>query len=218
MTCCQTCAASKAFDPAVARRDLRRFRRRGPDAATSAILAAVGHAAITESATLLDVGGGVGAIHHVLLERGFSHATQVDASEAYLAAAAEEAELRGHTGRVTFQHADFSLAGGEASPADVVTLNRVVCCDRNGPTLLEVAASKARRAVAFSYPRERWLIRLGIALINAMQRIRREEFRVYLHSPVVLRSGLERAGLKPAWTGGTWVWAVESWVRDATPG
>ncbi|MBI4419415.1 MAG: hypothetical protein HY560_01205, partial [Gemmatimonadetes bacterium] len=90
MTGC--CAVEKEFDAATARRDLRRFRRRGPDAPTRQLLAAVEARALPAGSTLLDVGGGVGAIHHVLLERGFSRATHVDASAAYLAGAADEAQ------------------------------------------------------------------------------------------------------------------------------
>src|SRR5262245_38231094 len=129
MTCCHRSVSSQIFDSAVARRDLRRFRRRGPDAPTRRLLAAVRARALPPQATLLDIGGGVGAIHHVLLEHGFIEATHVDASEAYLSAATEEARRLGHSDRVRFRLAAFPDEESAAPPADVVTLDRVVCCD-----------------------------------------------------------------------------------------
>ena len=44
-----------------------------------------------EDATLLDIGGGIGAIQHELLAAGAAHATSVDASAAYLEAAQRRA-------------------------------------------------------------------------------------------------------------------------------
>src|SRR3970040_1054735 len=102
MTCCQSCIPSKQFDKRVAERELRRYRRRGPDAATQVLIEALQARKLPPTPTLRDVGGGVGTIHHVLLERGFSHATHFDASDAYLAVAAAEAERLGHNSRVGF--------------------------------------------------------------------------------------------------------------------
>ena len=56
--------------------------------------------------TLLDIGGGIGAVQHELLDAGVTHVTSVDASAPYLEAAREEAGAR-HDGRVTYVHGDF---------------------------------------------------------------------------------------------------------------
>ncbi|MGZ8690915.1 MAG: class I SAM-dependent methyltransferase, partial [Aeromicrobium sp.] len=45
--------------------------------------------------TVLDIGGGVGAVHHELLHSGAATAVDVDASRAYIAVAREEAERQG---------------------------------------------------------------------------------------------------------------------------
>ena len=52
--------------------------------------------------TLLDVGGGLGILSLELLDAGFSRATVVDASSAYLAAASEEAMQRGYSASTEF--------------------------------------------------------------------------------------------------------------------
>lgn len=217
MTCCPRSATAAQFDTTVAQRDLRRFRRRGPDAPTRHLLAAVEARSLPHQPTLLDIGGGIGAIHHILLERGFGVATHLDASGAYLAAAAEDATRLGHSDRVRFALADFP-AGAETVPtADVVTLDRVVCCDADYSGILGAAASHARRLVAFSYPRPRWLTRLVVAGVNGVRRLVGRAFRVYVHPPDRMRAVLVAAGMRHASAGGTWIWAVDVFERMRTP-
>jgi magnesium-protoporphyrin O-methyltransferase len=213
MSCRHTSTADKQFDANIARRDLKRFRRRGPDGPTRRLLAAVQDRPLPAQPSLLDVGGGIGAIHHVLLDRGFVQATQIDASAAYLAVATAEAARLGHGERVRFQHGDFVAAAPSLPSVDVVTLDRVVCCDANYAGILGAAADHARHLVAFSYPRSRWAIRGFVALANAARRVARESFRAYVHPPRAMAAVLEGAGMRRAWAGGTWIWAVEVFER-----
>ena len=178
-------------------------------------MAAVQAAALPPHPTLLDIGGGIGAIHHVLLEHGFGAATHVDASEAYLSTAAEESLRLGHAGRVHFQLAAFPMEASDVAPADVVTLDRVVCCDPDYARLLGAAAGRARRLLAFTYPRPRALVHLFIAGENLVQRLLRREFRAYVHPPAAMRAVLEQAGMRRSWAGETWIWAVEVYERAA---
>jgi len=213
MTYCHCQATDRQFNARAARRDLRRFERRGPDASTRLLLSAVQAYPLPPQPALLDVGGGIGVIHHVLLESGFSHAVQVDASKAYLAMAAAEAERRGHAGRVDFLHADFPDAVAGIPMADVVTLDRVVCCDPDYVRLLGAAADRARRLVAFSYPRSRWIVHAFVAVVNATNRLLGRTFRAYVHPAPAMFAVLEGAGLKRQCVGGSWIWGVELFER-----
>jgi magnesium-protoporphyrin O-methyltransferase len=100
-------------------------------------------------------------------------------------------------------------------PADVVTLDRVVCCDPDYARMLGAAASRARRILAFSYPRARWLTRLVVGATNLGRRLLGREFRAYVHPPEQMKAVLEAAGMLRAWAGGTWVWAVDVYERAA---
>ena len=71
------------------------YRRRGPRKGTGMLIEALGAEGI-KGMTLLDIGGGIGAIQHELLSAGVSSATNVEASLAYMGAAKEEAQRRGH--------------------------------------------------------------------------------------------------------------------------
>jgi len=214
VNCCAGCGAvEREFDRVVAERDLKRFLKRGPDATTQKMLAAIRAAPRPEGATLLDIGGGIGAIHHLLLEEGFTRAGHVDGSTAYLAVAAAEATRRGHAERVTFHHGNFHALAATVDAADLVTLDRVVCCDPGGVDLLAAAAEHSRRWLAFSYPRDRWYNRTVVALANGWRRLWRLSFRAYVHDPAAMTTVLESAGLRRRWSGGTWIWSVELFER-----
>jgi magnesium-protoporphyrin O-methyltransferase len=178
------------------------------------LLAAIAEVALPAKPTLLDIGGGIGTIHHVLLDRGFSHATHVDASAAYIAVANEEANRLGHAQRVTFEHADFREAAASVPRVDVVTLDRVVCCDPDYGSLLGAAADHAGRVLAFTYPRARWYNRAFVAMANAWRRVQGAAFRAYVHSPGSMTAVLKKHGLRRRWTGGTWIWKVEVFERE----
>lgn len=213
MTSCHCQAADRQFGDRIARRDLRRFARRGPDAPTRHLVAAIRAARLPPQASLLDVGGGIGAIQHLLLEQGFGRAVQVDASKGYLTVAAAEAERRGHRGQVEFVHADFKVAAADLAAADVVTLDRVVCCDPDYPALLGAAADHAQRIVAFSYPRPGWVTRVFVAAVNTGNLLLGRAFRAYVHPPEAMFAVLEGAGLRKQWAGGDRIWAVALFER-----
>jgi Methyltransferase domain len=132
------------FGERTARHDLKRYRKRGPSKPTRLLLEALRREGV-EHATVLDVGGGIGAIQHELLDAGADRATSVEASAAYLRAATEEAERRGHDDRITNQAGDFVALADRVAPADVVTLDRVICCYPDMEALVGRSADRARR-------------------------------------------------------------------------
>jgi 2-polyprenyl-3-methyl-5-hydroxy-6-metoxy-1,4-benzoquinol methylase len=67
------------YDAKLAASQLRKYRDKGPIASTQMLIDAL-KAEGVEGATLLDIGGGIGAIQHELLAVGVAHATSVDAS------------------------------------------------------------------------------------------------------------------------------------------
>ena len=195
MTCAQCVGIERLFDDSVARRQLKRYRRRGPDKMTRVLLEAL----ISEGAahaTFLDVGGGVGAIQHGLLEAGAAAGTSVDASPAYLKAAREEASSRGHAGRVRYIAGDFVDVQHDVEPADLVALDRVDCCYHDMPALVDATASRARRAYGLVYPRDTRLMKLAVGLLNLTQRLRRHPFRAFVHPTSAVEARVEAHGFR----------------------
>lgn len=190
-SCCEI--TDSAFSEEEARADAKYYRKRGPANQTKLILEAVRSTGLKDAA-LLDIGGGIGTIHHELLKDIAREATHVDASSAYLKEAKEETARRGNTERVKFIHGDFTEVASELPQADVVTLDRVVCCYPDFRGLLKAAADHSRSALALTYPREIWYLRLGLACVNFFQRLRKDPFRVFLHSVSEMESLLKREG------------------------
>lgn len=212
--CCQV--TDSAFSEDEAKANLKDYRRRGPANQTKLILEAVRSLRL-KNATLLDIGGGVGAIYNELLKDMAREAIHVDASSAYLKAAKEEAARQGHGEQVQFIHADFTDVAADLPQVDVVTLDRVVCCYPNFRELLNAAASKSRTAIAMTYPREVWWTRLAMALMNLYQRIVKDPFRAFVHPVAEMESVLNHAGMKKISTRRLFVWEMALYQREGAP-
>lgn len=214
MGCCRAEVLDEKFGPKRAAADLRRYRRRGPFRTTQLMLRGL-EPSLPAAATLLDIGGGVGVLHHELLDRGASRAWAVEPSGAFVRAAAEETGRRGHTGRVEFINADVRQAADTLPVADVVTMDRVVCCDPDYESLLPIALAKARRLFAFSYPRARWGIRGVTAVQNAVRRLRGSQFRVFVHPPDRMEALVRAAGFDRIYQARSAVWCAGVYARTA---
>ncbi len=210
MPCAQCSGIEAQFDAPTARSQLRKFRRRGPDRTTRMLLDDL-RAAMRGGqsvAMLLDIGAGVGAIHHTLLDHGIERAIHVDASTAYLAAAREEAERRGHADRVEFRRGDFVELAPDVPVADVVTLDRVICCYPEMRELVTRAGERARVLFGAVFPRDDWWVRTAMAFINAFMRLSRSTFRTFLHPPTEIDATLRSVGLRRRSLRRTFVWEV----------
>lgn len=208
--CCEI--ENNTFTEDDAKADLKQYRKRGPANQTKLILEAVRSLGLKDTA-LLDIGGGIGTIHHELLKDVAREATHVDASSAYLKVATEEAKRLGHEAQVKFIHADFTDVAGELPQADVVTLDRVVCCYPNFRELLKAASSMSRKAIALTYPRETWYIKMVMSMMNFFQRVRRDPFRVFVHPVAEMERLLNEEGLKRVSTRRLFVWEMSLYQR-----
>ena len=179
---CGTCAAyERAFDRGYAEDDLEGYRRDGPSKQTRALIDAVAALAAPEGATVLDIGGGIGAIQLELLKRGASRTTDVDGSSAFIAVARAEAARQGFGDRTAYLHGDVVALATQVPPADIVTLDRVICCYPDMPALVGLAAERTQRALGLVWPREAWWMHGAIAAFNLVQRFKRFPLTQHLH-------------------------------------
>ena len=209
--CCQM--ENNTFGEDQAKADIRGYRKRGPAGQTKLILEAI-RSLHLKNADLLDIGGGIGVIHHELLEDVATHATHVDASSAYLRIAKDEANRRGHDERVHFIHADFTDVADDVSGAAIVTLDRVVCCYPDFRTLLTGAARHSKSALALTYPREVWYLQIGFKIVNFFQGLGKDPFRIFLHPVDEIDSLLNREGLKRLSVRRLFVWEMALYQRE----
>lgn len=209
--CCEM--ENNTFGEEEAKANLKDYRRHGPAKQTQLILDAVRSLGI-KNASLLDVGGGIGTIHHELLKDVAAEATHVDASSAYLKVATEEAKRIGHSEQVKFIHADFTDVANELPQVDVVTLDRVVCCYPNFRELLTSASSKSRKAIVLTYPRETWYFKVITAVANFFQSLKKDPFRVFIHPVAEMESLLNAQGLQRVSTQRLFVWEMSLYQRS----
>lgn len=160
---------SSFYEEKRAAADLRRYHKKGPNPWTRTLVEALMAEGVAGS-TLLDIGGGVGAIQHELLDAGAAHATSVEASAPYLDVARAETERRGHGDRAEHRHGDFIELAASIPPADIVTLDRVVNVYPDWERLVALSAERAQRLYALVFPRDTPAVRLSVLAINLIIR------------------------------------------------
>jgi 2-polyprenyl-3-methyl-5-hydroxy-6-metoxy-1,4-benzoquinol methylase len=163
-TCCAR-GYEKFFGARTARRDGRRYRRKGLDKTAKLIVDELARREVAD-ATALEIGGGIGAIGLELLKLGATRVTIVELSHGYDEEAKALLAESGLEGRVDRLHGDFVASESDIPPADAVVLHRVVCCYPDPDALVGAAARHARRLLALSFPRDKWWIRAGSRLAN----------------------------------------------------
>jgi magnesium-protoporphyrin O-methyltransferase len=213
MNCCQCQGIEQVFSAKVAARELRAYRKKGPGKTTRLLIDAL-KARGVDGLTLLDIGGGVGKIQHELLDAGAEGAVSVDASSGYLQASQSEAERRGHSDRTQYTHGNFVELAPGIGEADIVTLDRVVCCYPDMTALVGLSAERARKYYGLVYPRDTVFARVGVAMLNLMVRfIWRTTFRGFVHPTEAVDSEVRRHGLKKVFFRKTIVWQVVLYAR-----
>jgi 2-polyprenyl-3-methyl-5-hydroxy-6-metoxy-1,4-benzoquinol methylase len=181
--CCAPSGYDELFGEKQARKDARRYRRKGLDKAARWIVDAVREQGV-EGATVLEPGGGVGAIQLELLKAGAARSTVVELSPSYEEEAAALTKEAGLEERIERRLGDFAADGVE--PADVVVMHRVVCCYPDYERLLGAAAGHARHVLVFTHPPRNAVSRAFFSGGNLWMRLRGKEFRAFAHPPEAL--------------------------------
>lgn len=212
MNCCQCQGIEALFDDKTARKELKDYRRKGPSKTTRLLIEAL-EAEEVEGMTLLDIGGGIGAIQHELLKANAAGATHVDASSAYLAASRAEADRQGHTDRVDYRHGNFVDLASDIEPADIVTLDRVICCYHDMEALVGLSSALATKFYGVVYPRDTWWIKAGSALANLGLWLIRNPFRTFVHPTEAIEAIVRRHGFQRRFYRRTFLWQVVVYGR-----
>jgi magnesium-protoporphyrin O-methyltransferase len=213
--CCSPKGYRSIFSEKRAHAEARRYRRRGLDRTSQRIAELLKQQGIV-GRTLLEVGGGIGAIQIELLRAGMTRAVNIELTPTYEAAAQGLLREAGLEDRVERRVTDFAEAAGEVEAADIVIMNRVICCYPDMPKLAGAAADHTREVLVVSFPKERWWTRALISVGDLALRVARQQFQVFLHSPDKIIATAERHGLKTASTQTSFFWEVASLRRNTT--
>jgi SAM-dependent methyltransferase len=209
-----SCCYDVEFDAKVAAQEARAYRRSGAHKETRALADALA-GADASGLTVLDVGGGVGALHHLLLQRGAASAVDVDASGPYLEVARQEAERLGLADRIGFVHGDFVGVAPGIEPADLVALDRVVCCYPDARALVVAAAARTRRRLGIVIPPDNRLARFMVRMVNLWERVQRSAFRMQAHPHETIVTAAASEGLQWVATRSVGIWQLLVFERPA---
>jgi magnesium-protoporphyrin O-methyltransferase len=212
--CCTPKVYRQIFSEKNAAGEAKRYRRKGLDGTSKQILDFIREQGV-EGKTLLEVGGGIGAIEIELLKAGMARAINVGLTPTYEAAARELLAEAGLTDHVERRVMDFAQSGPEVEPADVVVLNRVICCYPDMPKLAGAAANRTKGLLVMSFPNRRWWTRLGLTVANFGFRVIRLQFRVFLHPPSLILAAVEQRGFKTRLNQLGLLWQVVALERTA---
>lgn len=201
------------FGPDTARQNLDSYRKKGlGDLSRRMVDAAV--ATGLDGARVLDIGGGIGAVQVELLMAGAERGEIVELVSAYEEPAYELARERGLEGRVSYRVADILESPGAVEPADVVVMNRVVCCSPDGIDLAAAAARLTRRTLVLSFPRDVVWARAGVRILNAGLWLMRRSFRTFVHPTATLLEAAEGEGLRVVERGNDALWEFAALTRQ----
>ncbi|MEO5965515.1 MAG: class I SAM-dependent methyltransferase [Candidatus Limnocylindrales bacterium] len=217
MDCCDNTVYDDHFDAKRAEARLLEYRRNGPRGWTARLIGELSASDVT-GLSVLDIGAGVGAVHHALLAAGAASAVDVDASGPYLEAARGEAVRRGLAERVTYLKGDAVALAAEIGVADLVALDRVVCCYPDMEALVGLAAARTRRRLGIVLPRDVAWARAGITGANCIGRLGNRSLRTYAHRIDAISAVAAAAGLALVSAHRGWLWQTLVFERPAPAG
>jgi magnesium-protoporphyrin O-methyltransferase len=213
VSCCQPPRGySRLFSKRASRRDAKRYREKGLDDTAAGMVAFLRERGV-EGVSVLEIGGGVGAIQLELLQAGAARATNLELSPEYEETAHELLRESGLADRVERRLGDVVEEPDLAGAADAVVMHRVVCCYPDYEALVGAAAERTRRYLVMSFPRPRLLIRIGLGAMNAAARLLRWEYRTWVHAPAALVAAAERRGLSLVSESSGRIWQVAALER-----
>ncbi len=149
-----------------------------------------------------------------LLERGLAGtATNVELAANWETAAHDLLLEKGLHERVKRLRGDFVDIASSIPNADLVILNRVVCCYPDWRTLLGSAVSRTDRCLVMSFPRP-WSRSL-LWIENLLHRLRGRSFRAYVHPPEAMIGSLISFGFQVEAEAASLVWRTVLLARGA---
>ena len=212
--CCTPKGYRWIFSERSARAEAKRYRRKGLDATSRRIFDFVKRQGV-EGRTVLEVGGGIGAIQIELLKAGAARALSVELTPTYEEEATALLREAGLEERVERRVMDFAAAGAAVEGADIVIMNRVICCYPDMPRLAGAGSDHAREMLVMSFPKRTWWTRIAMLLGNTILRATRREFQIFLHPPKSILATSEQHGLRTVLNESGVLWTVAALRRAA---
>lgn len=219
MNCCtpDELKAKDDFFSKRARHYYNRFHKKGLDKTQKLLLegmtAVMIHNGKNSVESVMEIGCGVGGLLLTLLGKGLSHAIGIDASKGMLEKAKENALRMKLEEKTIFHHRDFVDVEPELTPADIIILDKVLCCDSNPELLIKRSTGKTKVIYAVSFPRDNILVRLFVKAGILITKIFPVKFTPFYHEPADIKRWTENANFVLSYARNTFIWQVQVYTR-----
>jgi hypothetical protein len=202
--CCNPMGYGDFFDDKQARRSSRRYEKKGLDPMARSMTDYLVSRGV-EGRSVIEAGGGIGAIQIELLKAGAARIVNVELSEGYERAARRLLAREGLDDRVDRRVGDFTEVAPDLEADDVV-MNRVICCYPFMEHLMGAALGSSRRFLAATFPRDRLPAKVALTFGNLYCKVTGVDFRSYIHSPEAIVDMALGAGFKPVHEDRDFIW------------
>ena len=211
MSCCTLEGTAKFFSKS-AQSCAKKFKKKGLDKPQKIIAQRLSDLGI-HGASILEIGYGIGGLHLTLLRRGAGTAVGVEVSEGMLEQARLFANSFGLGDRVHYHTGDFITMDGKISSADIVILDKVLCCYENPELLIAKSAERSSRLYAVSYPRDAVIPKTWFTFVHWLGKLLRWSFYPCYHDTGFLEETIAECGFGEVVSETTPIWQVKIFRR-----
>ena len=207
------CGADLFFDQKKSNKLYKNYLKKGPSRVTAKMIWQLEKHPI-DGNTMVDIGGGIGALQWWFLENGGRNTVDIDASSDYLKQAESHAQIKGWGAKTKFLLGDFMDVYAQITPTDYITLDKVVCCYPNYKEILEATCEKANKIISLSYPMDGIISNAIRKMGDFFMNFSSNPFRPYIHSVKEVRSVIEQNGFQRNAHNFVFPWHVETYVKQ----
>jgi len=212
MSCCNNIAIEKQFDKARVANKVNQYHSKGIGKETRILVNALRSIGV-DGCSLLDIGAGLGLIGIELLESGLASVENIEASTSFLETAKSESKKKNLIEKTKFTYGDFVEIADGVSAADIVTLDKVICCYDELKPLVKLSCEKTMGHYGVIYPRDNWWIKAVIGFENLMRKIKGNTFKVFVYPTEEVDNLIKSYGLRKVLYKATIVWQIVIYSR-----
>ena len=206
------CGADRHFDAKNAKKQYRQYLKKGPSRVTKKLIGQLKN--LNTGTTLLDVGGGIGAIQWWFLNLGGTQTIGVDASSGYTVLAQEHAAKNNLQENTRYLIGDFTANEDEIPLVDHITLDKVICCYPDYKAILMLACKKSTHTLSLSYPMDGFIAEIFRGFTVLSMKIMRNPFKPYIHRVASVRELIVENGFTLNEHALAFPWHIETYVKD----
>jgi magnesium-protoporphyrin O-methyltransferase len=207
------CGADLFFDPKQAAKEYKKYLKKGPSRVTAKLIQQLMSHSLS-SKSLVDVGGGIGAIQWWFLGNGGKSTSDIDASSGYLNQAKQHAEENGWGNKTEFLLGNCIDLYSQIGTTEIVTLDKVICCYPNFKEIIGASCEKATEAVSLSYPMDGFISSTLRSIMDFFMSFQKNPFRPFIHPINEIRQTFTQNGFIRASHDLAFPWHIETYVRN----